>query len=43
MKSNKLNFFIREIAFQAVFPSSQIDFWPFLKLQKMKFGQINYS
>ena len=32
----------REIAFLAVFnffPSSKIDFWPFLKLQKMEFGQ----
>ena len=23
----------------AVFPSSKIDFWPYLKLQKMEFGQ----
>ena len=33
---------IREIAFLAVlnfFPSSKIDFWSFLKLQKMEFGQ----
>ena len=31
----------REIAFLAVlifFPSSKIDFWPFLKLQKMEFS-----
>ena len=35
-----------EIAFLAVvnfFPTSKIDFWPFLKLQKMEFGQKNYS
>ena len=25
------------------FPSSNIDFWPFLKLQKMEFGQKNCS
>ena len=25
-----------------LFPSSKIDFWPFLKLQKMEFGQKNY-
>ena len=25
-----------------LFPSSKIDFWPFLKLQKMKFGQKNF-
>ena len=25
----------------AVFPSSKIDFWPFLKVQKMEFGQKN--
>ena len=32
----------REIAFLAVlkfFSSSKIDFWPFLKLQRMDFGQ----
>ena len=42
VKSNKLKIFFREIAFLAVlnfFPSSKIDFWPFLKLQKMEFGQ----
>ena len=26
-----------------LFPSSKIDFWPFLKLQKMEFGQNNFS
>ena len=35
--------FLREIAFLAVFPNSKIDFWPFLKLQKMEFGQNNFS
>ena len=32
----------REIVFLVVlklFPSSKTDFWPFLKLPKMKFGQ----
>ena len=24
-------------------PSSKIDFWPFLKLQKMEFGQKNFG
>ena len=24
------------------FPSSKIDFWPFLKLQKMEFGQKKF-
>ena len=41
VKSNKSIFF-REIAFLAIFKlflSSKIDFWPFLKLQKMEFGQ----
>ena len=36
------NLFFREIAFLAVlnfFPSSKIDFWPCLKLQKMEFGE----
>ena len=40
MKSNKS--FFCEIAFLAVLkfsPSSKIDFWPFLKLQKMEFGK----
>ena len=27
-----------EIAFLVVFPISKIDFWPFLKMQKMEFG-----
>ena len=37
--------FFHEIAFLAVlnfFPSSKIDFWPFLKLQKMDFGQKHF-
>ena len=36
----KQSHLFREIAFLAVklFPSSKIDFWSFLKLQKMKFG-----
>ena len=41
VKSNKSIFF-REIAFFGsfkLFLSSKIDFWPFLKLQKMAFGQ----
>ena len=46
VKSNTSIIF-REIAFLAVlnlFPSSKIDFWPFLKLQKMEFGQkISFS
>ena len=25
-----------------LFPGSKIDFWPFLKLQKMEFGQKNF-
>ena len=36
----------RETAFLAVFkffPSSKIHFWPFLKLQKMEFGQKKFS
>ena len=44
MKSNKSIFF-REIAFLAVlkhFPRSKIDFWPFLKLQNMEFGQKKF-
>ena len=46
VKSKKSNFFFREIAFLAVlnfFPSSKIDFWPFLKLQKMEFVQNIFS
>ena len=45
VKSNKSKIFFREIAFLAViniFPSSKIDFWPFLKFQKMEFGQKNF-
>ena len=41
VKSNK-SIFSREIAFLAVLnfsPSSKIDFCPFLKWQKMEFGQ----
>ena len=41
MKSNKSIFF-REIAFLAVlnfFPVQKLIFWPFLKKQKMEFGQ----
>ena len=42
MKSNKSKKIFREIAFLAVlnfFPVQKIDFWPFLKMQKMEFGQ----
>ena len=45
MKSNKSNFFFREIAFLAVlnfFLVEKIDFWPFLKWQKMDFGKKNF-
>ena len=45
VRSNKSKFFLREIPFLAVlnfFPSSKIDFWPFLKLQKMEFGQKRF-
>ena len=41
VKSNKS--FFCEIVFFGSFPNSKIDFWPFLKLQKMEFGQKNYS
>ena len=34
--------FFREIAFLAVLSSSKIDFWPILKLQKMKIGQKKF-
>ena len=40
------NFCFREIAFLAVlnfFSSSEIDFWPFLNLQKMEFDQNKIS
>ena len=36
IKSVKI--FFREICIFGRFPSSKIDFWPFLKLQKMEFG-----
>ena len=43
MKSNesKKIFFVKLHFWQLykLFPSSKIDFWPFLKLQKMEFGQ----
>ena len=45
VKSNKSNIFFHEIAFLAVLkllPSSKIDFWPFLKLKKMEFGQKKF-
>ena len=45
VKSNKSNFF-RDIAFLAVlnfFPSSKIDFWPFLKWQKNRIWSKNFS
>ena len=31
--------FFREIAFFGSFPSSKVDFWPFLNLQKMEYGE----
>ena len=46
MKSNELILFLGEIAFWAVlyfFPSLKIDFWPFLKWQKMEFGDEKIS
>ena len=39
MQLNKSNFFFREIAVLNFFPVQKSDFWPFLKLQKMEFGQ----
>ena len=45
VKSNKSFFFLRENCISGsfnLFPSSKIDFWPFLKLQKMEFGQKNF-
>ena len=39
----KINFFFSEVAILAFlkhFPSSKIDFWPFLESQKMEFGQF---
>ena len=44
VKTNK-SFFFREIAFLAVlnfFPVQKFDFWPFLNLQKMEFGQKKF-
>ena len=46
VKSNKpKNIFSWNCIFGSfkLFPNSKIDFWPFLKLQKMEFGQKNYS
>ena len=46
MKSNKSNFFFPWNCIYGnfkLFPSSKIDFWPFLKLQKKKgFGALNF-
>ena len=39
MKLDKTDFF----SCFKLFPSSKIVFWPFLKLQKMEFGQKNFS
>ena len=42
MKSNKSKIIFGEIAFLAVlkhFPNSKNDFCPYLKVQKMEFGQ----
>ena len=41
MKSNKSKKKLWNYIFGSfkLFPSSKIDFWPFLKLQKMEFGQ----
>ena len=41
-----ISFSWNQIAFLAVlniFPVQKIDFWPFLKLQKMEFGQKKFS
>ena len=46
MNSNIAKKIFREIAFLALlnfFPISKIDFLPFLKLQKMEFGQKKIS
>ena len=40
---NQINQFFSWNCIFGSFPSSKIDFWPFLKLEKMKFGQKNYS
>ena len=42
MQNLSAEVFLCEIAFLAVFPGSKIDFWPFLKLQKMEFGQKKF-
>ena len=45
LKSNKSIFFSRNCISGSfkLFLSSKIDFWPFLKLQKMEFGQKIFS
>ena len=46
VKSNKSKNFFSFTTFLVVlnfFPSSKIDFWPILKLQKMEFGQNKIS
>ena len=46
VKSNKSKFFSHEIAFLAVlnfFPVQKLIFGPFFKLQKMEFGQKEFS
>ena len=40
---NQINQFFSWNCIFGSFTSSKIDFWPFLKLQKMEFGQENYS
>ena len=45
MKSNKSKFLFIKLHFWQffkLFPSSKIDFWPFLKLQEMDFGQKKF-
>ena len=45
MKSNKSKFFFVKLHFWqfSQFKNWFLPFWPFLKLQKMEFGQKNYS
>ena len=45
VNSNKSKNFYVKLHFGSfkLFSNSKIDFWPFLKLQKMEFGQKNYS
>ena len=46
VKSNKSIIFLKWICIFSsfkLFPSSKIDFWPFLKLQNMEFGIKNFS